>query len=530
MTPPPGTPPTSDDMFGSEYDRSEREFFAAHGMDADGDASPNGADREWPEPQPLGGELPPVAPMLEALLPEALRPLCADVAERMQVPLDFPAAASVLCLAGAVGRRAIIQPKAHDSGWSVVPNLWGCIIGPPGVMKSPLLRAVAAPLHCIAQRWRIEHESALADHTAAAEEAALRKRAWEQRAVAAAKKDEPMPLRPDDSAAPPAERRLVLMDATMEVLHQILAANPAGVLVLRDELTGWLAMLDRAGREGERAFYLSAWAGDMAHTIDRIGRGSIHVPHCCVSMLGGIQPARLRVYLADTLSGGPGDDGLMQRFQVAVWPDLAAEWRDVDRPPDSGALAAAEAMFLRLVQGDPDDPWLFRFGPEAQELFNAWRAELERRVRGDDMHPALTAHLAKYRSLMPSLALLFALADGGEEAVGLSHAQQAAAWCAYLESHARRVYSCVISPALRAAAELGRRIAGGWRAREETFTVRDVYRPQWSGLDTPELARTAIGVLEDAGWARRIALDYGADGGRPSEAYSINPRTRRKKE
>jgi hypothetical protein len=170
-----------------------------------------------------------------------------------------------------------------------------------------------------------------------------------------------------------------------------------------------------------------------------------------------------------------------------VWPDLAAEWRDVDRPPDSGALAAAEAMFLRLVQGDPDDPWLFRFGPEAQELFNAWRAELERRVRGDDMHPALTAHLAKYRSLMPS-------------------------------------------PALRAAAELGRRIAGGWRAREETFTVRDVYRPQWSGLDTPELARTAIGVLEDAGWARRIALDYGADGGRPSEAYSINPRTRRKKE
>ena len=50
--------------------------------------------------------------------------------------------------------------------------------------------------------------------------------------------------------------------------------------------------LDRAGREGERAFCLQAWNGDTGHTIDRIGRGTIHVEACCMSMLGGIQPGR----------------------------------------------------------------------------------------------------------------------------------------------------------------------------------------------------------------------------------------------
>ena len=36
--------------------------------------------------------------------------------------------------------------------------------------------------------------------------------------------------------------------------------------------------------------------------------------------------------------------------------------------------------------------------------------------------------------------------------------RQAAAWCEYLESHAQRVYSCVVTPQLRAARELAEKI------------------------------------------------------------------------
>jgi putative DNA primase/helicase len=108
-----------------------------------------------------------------------------------------------------------------------------------------------------------------------------------------------VPLRPDVSLREPTMRRLIVGDATFEKLHEIMRENPAGLLAVRDELVGWWAQLDRSGREGERAFCLQAWNGDTGHTIDRIGRGSVYVPACCMSMLGGITPGRLRSYLAD---------------------------------------------------------------------------------------------------------------------------------------------------------------------------------------------------------------------------------------
>lgn len=86
----------------------------------------------WPDPQPIRGELPPFEAFSEDLLPGSLRPWVLDIAERMQVPLDFPGVAAILSLAGAAGRRATIQPKARDTGWVVVPNLWGGIIAEPG--------------------------------------------------------------------------------------------------------------------------------------------------------------------------------------------------------------------------------------------------------------------------------------------------------------------------------------------------------------------------------------------------------------
>src|ERR1044071_1309369 len=106
-----------------------KESFCDDTEDA-GAATPD----DWQEPQPLQGELPAVEALSEDFLPESFRALAADIAERMQVPLDFPAVVILLCLAGAVNRRALMQPKAKDTSWVVVPNLWGGIVGPPGVM------------------------------------------------------------------------------------------------------------------------------------------------------------------------------------------------------------------------------------------------------------------------------------------------------------------------------------------------------------------------------------------------------------
>jgi Protein of unknown function (DUF3987) len=54
-------------------------------------------------------------------------------------------------------------------------------------------------------------------------------------------------------------------------------------------------------------------------------RDSIHVEAYCVSLLGGIQPGRLRSNLIDALRDGPSHDGLIQRFQLLVWPRRSKE-------------------------------------------------------------------------------------------------------------------------------------------------------------------------------------------------------------
>jgi Protein of unknown function (DUF3987)/Bifunctional DNA primase/polymerase, N-terminal len=485
---------------------------------------------DWSDPVPLGDELRSVCALDFEFLPQSFRPLIEDISERMQAPPDYAAAAVIVALAGCVNRRAVILPKREDP-WQVVPNLWGAIVAPPGMMKSPILRAMTQPLARIEEKWRAEYESATSDFEGEKEAAELRYQAWREQYKQAVKKGAPPPIQPDRTLSPPPQRRLVLTDATFEKLHEILSQNPAGVLVVRDELTGWLSELGRLGREGERAFFLQAWNGDSGFTVDRIGRGSTYVPACCVSLLGNIQPARLRSYLSDAIEGGPTDDGLFQRFQILVWPDPPRVWELIDRRANDTAIQKVENIFSTLTELSPDLPVRMNFAPDAQELFFAWLSNLEHRIRGDSgLAPFFIGHLAKYRKLMPSLAGLFELADkvaacealSSPQQISLEHARQAAALCDYLESHAHRTYACIVSPETRSARELVRHIQGHDLA--EQFTTREIYRHGWAGLDTPERVRGALFFLEELAWLRRAESPESLTGGRPPELWIVNPK------
>ena len=78
----------------------------------------------------------------------------------------------------------------------------------------------------------------------------------------------------------------------------------------------------------------------------------------------------------------------------------------------------------------------------------------------------------------------------------------------------------------RAARDLARHI----RARDLPieFKTRDVYLKGWSRLDTPERVRSALTLLEDAGWVRRLEPQASPGGGRPSETWIVNPKVIRR--
>ena len=141
-------------------------------------------------------------------------------------------------------------------------------------------------------------------------------------------------------------------------------------------LDAWRAY--RAIRQFNLPLFRSLTPDERALALHHPERGTIHVEACCMSMLGGIQPGRLRSYLVDALEDGPSNDGLIQRFQLLVWPDTAAAWRYVDRAADPRAEEAVAAVFRALVQLDAENPLRFRFDTDARNLRPAKDAVLDR--------------------------------------------------------------------------------------------------------------------------------------------------------
>lgn len=486
----------------------------------------------WSDPQDLPEGLPSVAPFDFRLLPVTLRPFVEDIAERMQCPPDYSAMAAMVGLGAVTGRQVTIRPKREDD-WQIVPSLWGMIVGPPSLMKTPAIAEVIKLLTALELAAKSTHEAELADWEArqvVAKEAA-KVNAESVRKALKSKEGAYAIARQsieETEANPPVRKRLLINDTTVEKLGEILADNPRGVLIYRDELRGFLRSMDRDGREADRAFYLEAWNGNSRFTYDRIGRGTIDIEACCVSIIGTIQPGPLSSYLGGAARGGVDDDGLMQRFQLLVYPDCPKSWRNVDRSPDRSAKRSVDDLFNRLDALDPiaigairdDGPLPFlRFDPAAQTLFDGWRAELEQRLRSGTLHPVMEAHLAKYRSLAPSLALLCHLADVGHSPVGAEAMERAAALCDYLESHARRAYDVVLRADLSAARALGEKLLKGHLPNP--FSLREVYRHAWSGLSTRVSALAAVEVLEDLDWLR---AEQRTTGGRGSTLYHINPK------
>ncbi|UTV79784.1 DUF3987 domain-containing protein [Acidithiobacillus sp. YTS05] len=480
-----------------------------------------------PDPEPLPTGLPPVDSFDENLLPLGLRAYVTDIAERLQCPLDFPAVAFLVCLSSVVGGRVAIKPKRRDD-WTVLPNLWGAIVGRPSLMKTPALSEATKMLYRMEELARSLHAEKMNAYEAEMEASKVRAAANKKKAAKLLDKSDQDKsvlvemLRKEQPPAPPTLRRYIANDATVEKLGELLQENPEGLLLFRDELVGWLRNMDRDGHEGDRAFYLEAWTGGKPFTYDRIARGSVFIDKVTLSVLGGIQPGPLRSYVSQATQGGAGDDGLLQRFQLLVWPDAIGGWRNVDRWPDTEAKQGVWGIFERLADLTAptvdDEPPALRFDEEGQKVFDGWRTELEARLRVEDLSAVLESHMAKYRSLVPSIALLSHLVEGGA-AIGrvkAEHVRRAIGWARYLESHARRVYSVALDPDMAAAVALSERL----KTLPDPITARDVYRRGWSGLDR-KATDGALRVLVDFGHLLPVEQDTN---GRPTTLYRINPK------
>ena len=484
---------------------------------------------DWGPVRPLPTSVAQVIPMTPDYLPSPLRAWVVDVCERMRLPLEFLAAPAIVALSSVIGRKIAIQPLVHDD-WSVIPNLWGMLVSEPGSMKSPALTHALKPLATLEKKARIAYEKACQEYAKKEKDMALEveclkqslKMDWGQGMGQniKEKKAHLQHLTQQDGTVLK-EKRHKTNDPTIEKLVMILRENPQGILLHRDELSGWLESLSKSGREGSREFYLEAWNGDGSFSMDRIGRGSTFTEFICLAVFGGIQPQKLQHYM-DRYENAQGQDGFLERFQVSVYPDpIQEKWELIDRKPDHEALRQVMELFetLDAIEISETSPRIVSFSYEAQRIANGWRTQLEQKILDPELSAARKSYLSKYRSLMPSFALIFEVlrVKGLPLDVSAEATKLAIRWADLLETHMHKILCMGQTPESTARTLLTKIERGDVY---DGMGLRELYRHHWKGLGDPVEGRNALTLLENHGYIR---CQKETNGGRPSEIIRINP-------
>jgi hypothetical protein len=470
---------------------------------------------EWPEPGVLG-EPPPAPAFPTDLLPGQLRAWVERQAENMAIPPEVLAIPALVTIGSAIGKNAIITPKVHDPSWTERPCLWGPIIMEKGQGKSPALKEAAAPINHTEARqreaWKIRHD------------------AWRLRQEPRKKAKHELGQGVGSDDPEPIQPKLVLTDTSIEAAADAMV-NSRGLVLIRDELSGWLANMARYNQGSDRQFWLECHSGGP-YRIDRIQRGRQIVPDVFCGVVGGIQPKVARRAFSAALDGV--DDGLFERFGLACYPD-PLPWtglRDVAPERDHRRNVSEAVMRLAELDCARDQP--LRFDPEAQAVFNIWYDEhMRTRVRG----PAATERpdhgfMTKGQGLVLRLCIVlhwfrWTTADGvfEDNRLTVDHRSLDAA-LGIFERFCVPTYARLAAAFGKIEAHEGASRVAALIKRRKLARIRiaDVTRMDWAALHERAPIVAALEALEDIGWLRPVAGASGRRGGRPADHWAVNPK------
>jgi hypothetical protein len=495
--------------------------------DASGFTMTDGAVAEtWPDPDVgvllLHRRPPPVLPL--DVFGRGWRAWIEGAARAAACPPDYVAAPLLASVSALIGNARWAQATP---GWAEPPHLWCGAVGDSGGGKSPGSDALMRDLLPVLEdRMSADFPDRLRNWKATAEAHAAAVERWKAEVRDAQKKGSPPPL-PPIGVAPeePQAPRLRQNDVTIEKVASLLAgAAPKGLLVVRDELAGWLLGMNSYNDAG-RAFWIEAYGGRPYRVERQKSPQPIEVPRLAVAVTGGTQPEKLAALFKDA------DDGLLARF-CWFWPDPVSFALGRDTPATAWATDALDRLrLLDLSPGiSPQDrprPIMVPLAESSRPKIEAFACEMQERQReaGGLMHSSFGKARGTVLRLALVLEYLWWCAQSGMEAppaVISDRTFLAAAMLVadYLMPMAERVYGdAARSPADRNAATLARWIK---RTRPKDVHVRDVQREaRLSGLTTADAIHAACRVLVEAGWLREP--HSGGFQKRARQAYAVNP-------
>ncbi len=287
------------------------------------------------------------------VLPAIVRQVVEAGARALGAPSDF-IAVPLLVFAGAVlGHGHAIELKP---GFVQRPILYAAVVGQPGSAKSPALDLARYPLDQLQGGAFTAYQQAYAQHKADLASWLETRRA-----------DGDAGPRPE----PPMLESFFSTDATLESIAPMLTSQAHGVVMIRDELVGWVKACDayRGGRGGDRQAWLSLWAGTPIK-VDRKTGEPIFVPEPVVCVVGGVQPD----VLSDLAAEAGRRDGFVERILFSYPEAEPAPWTDEGVPQDLKDRLVE--LFRQSGAMQPDRP--VTLSAEAKGIWRDWYDENQR--------------------------------------------------------------------------------------------------------------------------------------------------------
>ncbi len=442
-----------------------------------------------------------------------------DSAHSAGAPLDYVAGTFLSAAASLIGSARWISPW---KGWKEPAGLWIGLVGDPSSGKSPGSDPVLSLTHLIENEMSATFDNEYKEWETKKVAAKYAHEKWEKEVEEAIRFGKPAPIIPQEAIEPSAiiRPRILVNDSSIEKIALLLSSHLKGMLCQRDELSGWIEGIDRYNKGGERSFWIESYGG-RPYKIDRVKHVvPIHIPSLLISIIGGIQPDKLKKLVLGA------DDGFVARF-LWVWPEPIPPYRPQRQADHSLILKAMRR--LTALQLDIDEQGshagrIVHLTESAAQAFQKWREQhffAERNVTG-----MLKSAYGKAPGQLLRLALVmeylwwvaYSELDVKEPEVISCAAIAAAAHLieSYFKPMAERVFSEAIIPEKeRLTTALANYIV---KTPAKVVNVRDITRQaKIPELRKSEKVEMAISGLIEADWLLPTAF---TGDGRPRKDYS----------
>lgn len=432
------------------------------------------------------------------VLPEAFRRLVTEGATSLAAPPDFIAIPLLAGAGAAIGNALEIELKP---GYYEGANVFAGVVGPPGSRKTPAAMLALGPIQRLQRRQAADFDEKMRRYEAGVEEREKGKHGGH-----------------DEKAKSPVFRHLFTTDATTEAVASILGTTK-GLLLAKDELTGWVRSMDQyrsGGRGADRQHFLSMWSRSPIKVDRKSNPRPIFVSRPHLSVVGGIQPD----LLPDLADAAQREDGFLDRILFGYPDPVPDVWTELSVAAPT--IAAVDVIFERLYgltgesDGEGDDhPRVVKLSEPARRLWSEWYTAHAAETQVDGFPHRLAGPWAKMSSQLARLALiLHALRNPVPEQTRLQAETlgNAGDLIDYFKSHARRVYKHLQRPQrnrqvtiLQALKERG--------ALTQSEILRDVFQRNIAA----EALRSDLEELVEAGLVTREIIQ--GPMGRPTTVW-----------